>query len=102
MAIDVCILAISAYGRVLLEIRLGIWRAGENKDCKNSAKDDYPQHPEQVSWVSSVFMWASMLGPQHEDEIGIEGCGNAVRVKWRLENSQILRNLYLAKDSGTI
>ena len=35
---------------------------------------------------SSVSMWASMLGPQHEDEIGIEGCGNAVRVKWRLEN----------------
>ena len=31
-------------------------------------------------------MWASMLGPQHEDEIGIEGCGNAVTVKWRLEN----------------
>lgn len=49
MAIDVYILAISAYGRVLLEIRLGIWRAGENKDCKNSAKDYYPQHPEQVS-----------------------------------------------------
>lgn len=49
MAIGVCILAISVYGRVLLEIKLGIWRAGENKDCKNSAKDDYPQHPEQVS-----------------------------------------------------
>ena len=48
MAIDVCILAISIYGRVLLEIRLCIWRAGENNDCKNSAKDDYPQHLEQV------------------------------------------------------
>ena len=38
MAIDVCILAISVYGR-----------AAVNNDCKNSAKDDYPQHPEQVS-----------------------------------------------------
>ena len=48
MTIYVRVLAISIYGRVLLEIGLGICRAEENNGCKNSAKDYYSLHPEQL------------------------------------------------------